>query len=77
MKNFFVNVKHFLGIEKKNEEITVVKTNVVEKEPVSKQPKSKKKVSKDIPTITLDTITITAKRGSTSNDTGVKGPDQK
>lgn len=77
MKNFFENVKHFFGIEKnieepKNEEIAVVKTKVSEK-----QPKSKKKVSGELPTITLDTVTITAKRGSTSNDTEVKGPDQK
>jgi hypothetical protein len=83
MKNLFENLKNFfVGTEKneatKNETIVEVKPVVNEKKPTSKPSKSKKKTTEEIPTITLDTVTITASKiSSTSNDTDVRGPEQK
>jgi hypothetical protein len=83
MKNLFEKLKNFFGgTEKneptKNETIVEVKPVVTEKKPSSKPSKVKKKTTEEIPTITLDTVTITSSKiSSTSNDTDVRGPEYK
>jgi len=81
MKNLFENLKNFFSGTKntetvKSEPVEVVKPQETVKKSSTKQSKPKKKVSEEIPTITLDTVTITAsKNSSTSNDTDVRGPE--
>jgi hypothetical protein len=81
MKNFFEKLKNFFGGTEisepsKNETIVEVKPQVTEKKTSAKPSKSKKKTTEEVPTITLDTVTITASKiSSTSNDTDVRGPE--
>lgn len=78
MKNLFKNFLNFFGGTEKNETIVDVKPLVTENKPLSKPSKSKKKSTEHVPIITLDTVTITdSKISSTSNETDVRGPNQK